>query len=207
LAVEEFMLRRLKTYQTSQGFYDLAIAAPSMKAALEAWGTTRNLFHQGYAKESEDSEAIAATMSKPGVVLQRPVGSDKPFREHAELPTAASLGAGPGKTKPPPRSLGPAKKGAMVEASARPLPRLRRRTGSEKSVAERERQLPRSFALVSRRQWRRLKPHSRMGGASTTRRPPKYSGIAPIDRRAAEENKRWQKLQIRLEAAVRKAGE
>ncbi|CCD90984.1 hypothetical protein BRAO375_1310007 [Bradyrhizobium sp. ORS 375] len=32
------MPRKLKTYQTSLGFYDLAIAAPSMKAALEAWG-------------------------------------------------------------------------------------------------------------------------------------------------------------------------
>jgi hypothetical protein len=29
------------------GFYDLAIAASSMKAALEAWGTGSNLLHQG----------------------------------------------------------------------------------------------------------------------------------------------------------------
>lgn len=28
--------RKLKTFQTSLGFYDLAIGAPSMKAALEA---------------------------------------------------------------------------------------------------------------------------------------------------------------------------
>jgi hypothetical protein len=41
--------------------------------------------------ESDDSEVIAATMAKPGVVLQRPVGSNKRFREHAELPTASSL--------------------------------------------------------------------------------------------------------------------
>ena len=31
-----FMARKLKTCQTSIGFYDLAIAAPSIKAALEA---------------------------------------------------------------------------------------------------------------------------------------------------------------------------
>ena len=68
------MPRKLKTYQTSQGFYDLAIAAPSMKAALEAWGASSNLFHQGFAKEVDDEEVIAATMEKPGVVLQRPVG-------------------------------------------------------------------------------------------------------------------------------------
>jgi colicin import membrane protein len=81
------MTRKLKTYQTSLGFYDLAIAAPSMKAALEVWGAGSNLFHQGVAKESSDPEVIAATMSKPGVVLRRPVGSDAPFSEHPDLPT------------------------------------------------------------------------------------------------------------------------
>ncbi len=81
------MARKLKTYQTSLGFFDQAIAAPSMKAALEAWGADSNLFHQGAAKESDDPAVIAATMKKPGVVLKRPVGSDGPFGEHAGLPT------------------------------------------------------------------------------------------------------------------------
>src|SRR5438045_473868 len=80
------MARKLKTYQTSLGFFDQAIAAPSMKAALEAWGTKTNLFHQGVAKEVDDPEVIAATMRKPGVILKRPVGSNGTFKEHAELP-------------------------------------------------------------------------------------------------------------------------
>lgn len=33
----------------TQGFYDLAVAAPSMKAALAAWGASSNLFHHGSA--------------------------------------------------------------------------------------------------------------------------------------------------------------
>lgn len=53
------MARKLRTFQTSLGFYDLAIAAPSMKAALEAWGS--NLFHQGVAKETDDPDVVAAT--------------------------------------------------------------------------------------------------------------------------------------------------
>jgi len=81
------MARKLKTYQTSLGFFDQAIAAPSMKAAPEAWGADSNLFHQGVAKETDDPEIVAATMAKPGVVLRRPVGSNGPFKEHAELPT------------------------------------------------------------------------------------------------------------------------
>jgi colicin import membrane protein len=79
------MARKLKTFQTSLGSFDLAIAAPSMKAALEAWGADSNLFHQGAAKESDDPDVVAATMAKPGVILKRPVGSDEPFKEHAEL--------------------------------------------------------------------------------------------------------------------------
>ena len=70
------MARKLKAYQTSIGFYELVIAAPSMKAALDAWGAGSNLFHQGVAKESQDPAVVAATMAKPGVVLRRPVGSD-----------------------------------------------------------------------------------------------------------------------------------
>src|SRR6202161_3490794 len=85
------MVRKLKTYQTSLGFFDQAIAAPSMKAALEAWGADSNLFHQGAAKESDDPEVVAATMAKPGIVLKRPVGSDGPFGEHAELPKNLGL--------------------------------------------------------------------------------------------------------------------
>src|SRR5918994_1690946 len=66
------MARKLRTYQTSLGFFDLAIAAPSMKAALEAWGSKTNLFQQGFAKETNDPAIVAATLAKPGVVLRRP---------------------------------------------------------------------------------------------------------------------------------------
>ena len=69
-----------------------------MKAALKAWGADSNLFHQGTAKESTDPEIVAATMKKPGVVLKRPVGSDGPFGEHAELPKDFGKS---GRKKPP----------------------------------------------------------------------------------------------------------
>src|ERR1700684_3795675 len=96
------MAKKLKTYETSLGFFDLAIAAPSMKAALEAWGADSNLFHQGAAKESDDPDVIAATMAKPGVVLKRPVGSDGPFGEHAELPKTLDQGERKRSVRKPP---------------------------------------------------------------------------------------------------------
>src|SRR4051794_21012821 len=86
------MARKLKSYQTSLGFFDQAIAAPSMKAALEAWGTKTNLFHQGVAKEVDDPDVIAATMRRPGLILKRPIGSNGPFKEHADLPTDLPTG-------------------------------------------------------------------------------------------------------------------
>src|SRR6185436_9691081 len=85
------MARKLKTFQTSLGFYDLAIAAPSMKAALDAWGAGSNLFHQGAAKETDDPDAVAATMAQPGVVLRRPAGSNGRFAEHSDLPTSEEV--------------------------------------------------------------------------------------------------------------------
>src|SRR5258705_9517270 len=91
------MARKLKTYQTSLGFFDQAVAAPSMKAALEAWGSDSNLFHQGAAKESDDPDVVAASMKKPGGILRRPVGSSGSFAEHAELPTDIAGGGTPTK--------------------------------------------------------------------------------------------------------------
>ncbi|WP_414645687.1 hypothetical protein [Bradyrhizobium sp. 27S5] len=73
------MASKPKTYVALPGFYDQAIAAPSMKAALEAWGADSNLFHQGVAKETYDPEIVAATMAQSGVILKRPVGSNAAF--------------------------------------------------------------------------------------------------------------------------------
>jgi hypothetical protein len=114
------MARKLKTYQTSLGFFDLAIAAPSMKAALEAWGADSNLFHQGAAKESDDPDVIAAAMAKPGVVLRRPVGTDGSFSEHAELPTNLDGG---GSAKAARKSEGPKAK----KPSSRPVDKVAER--------------------------------------------------------------------------------
>src|SRR6185437_13524446 len=85
------MARKLKTYVTRLGFYDLAVAAPSMKAAMEAWGIKHNAFHRGDASESDTRDIVAATMAKPGKVLRRPVGTDEPFREDAALPAGFAL--------------------------------------------------------------------------------------------------------------------
>jgi colicin import membrane protein len=107
------MPRKLKTYQTSQGFFDLAIAAPSMKAALEAWGSKLNLFHKGFAREVDDPDIVAVTLAKPGVVLQRPVGTNEPFVEHAHRPK--TLPSADTRDDKPLKSLKTAKKPRTVK--------------------------------------------------------------------------------------------
>jgi hypothetical protein len=47
----------------------------------------------GRCKECDDLDVVAATMSKPGVILRRPAGSDGPFREHADLLIQRRIGA------------------------------------------------------------------------------------------------------------------
>jgi colicin import membrane protein len=76
------MPRKLKTLQTSLGFYNLAIAAQSMKAALEAWGAGSSI------RASPRKPTIPlCPMARPGVVLKRPAGSNGAFAEQSDLPT------------------------------------------------------------------------------------------------------------------------
>lgn len=60
----------LKVFRTAIGFHDAYVAAPSMKAALEAWGASRNLFASGAAERVTDEKLAAPALAKPGMVLK-----------------------------------------------------------------------------------------------------------------------------------------
>jgi hypothetical protein len=201
------MPRKLKTYQTSQGFYDLAIAAPSMKAALEAWGASSNLFHQGFAKESEDSKVIAAAMAKPGIVLRRPVGSNAAFGEHSDLPSAASLDAPrrPGKAKPEKVKL--AKERKVDEKAER-----RAAEAYEKEVKRRETQRQKEEAAAAKTHAERKAATEKAETALNDAEREHDEAAAAIEQelaavqlRATAEQERWEWLKERLETALRKA--
>ena len=144
------MARKLKTFQTSLGFFDLAITAPSMKAALEAWGADSNLFHQGAARETDDPDVVAATMAAPGVVLKRPVGSGGSFKENAQLPTdiigerrsgtRASKKAGRKPTRQPKQPTDPAADRKAASAYAKEEERRRRERDREEAVRQKNRE-------------------------------------------------------------------
>jgi colicin import membrane protein len=204
------MPRNLKTYQTSLGFFDLAIAAPSMKSALEAWNSKANLFHQGFAKEADDPVIIAATMAKPGVVLRRAVGTDANFSEHAEFPKdlpGVEINGTHGKrapkspAAPPPRKLNDnvAREAAM--AYAREQNRLDRERRRHEAAQEAER---------NRRSQAVAKAEATLEKAKRTH-DTKIEEIAAarsaLDRQAKAEENRWDKQRAKLQAALDRARE
>jgi flagellar motility protein MotE (MotC chaperone) len=72
--------QKLKVFRTPIGFHDAYVAAPSRKAALEAWGADSNIFAQGIAEEVTDPKLMEGPLARPGEVIKRPRGSAE---EHA----------------------------------------------------------------------------------------------------------------------------
>lgn len=202
--------RKLKTYQTSLGFYDQAVAAPSMKAALEAWGAKSNLFHQGIAKETDDPDIVAATMASPGVVLRRPVGSDGAFTESAELPTDLTGGEAGRKPKRTAKKKRPAKSAGKLDDQAarkaaaafekeerrRQAERRKEEAARAKARARREKAVASAQAALDKA---RRAHEARMEGIEAQR--------AALDERAEAEQGRWDKQRMKLEQAMRRARE
>ena len=202
------MARKLKSYQTSLGFFDLAMAAPSMKAALETWGADSNLFHQGAAKESDDPDVIAATMAKPGVVLRRPVGTDRPFSERAELPT--DLGGG-GPTTAARKSKGQKAK----KSSSRPVDKAAERKAAVDYERERRsRELERAKEEAARQKDRERRQQAvdkaqaaldKAEQEHAKRATAIRAEVEAIEKRSQAEEARRDKEKERLEAALRRA--
>lgn len=108
------MPRKLKVFRTAIGFHDAYVAAPSQKAALEAWGANVDLFARGAAELVTDVELSEEPLAHPGKVIKRLRGSEE---EHfAALEREDDMGK-PGRPKPRPLA---ARKSATVQ---KPRPR------------------------------------------------------------------------------------
>ena len=211
------MPRKLKTYITNLGFFELALAAPSMKAALEAWGMGHNAFTQGFARETDDPKIVAAAMAQPGVVLKRPVGSKGAFQENAELPK----GWTPPNIDPPKPST---KKSAKTKTKA--LPKAKSRTDDrdraaiisfEKEKARREREREK---LAARETAQKEKDRASREREAEKARFALERGQArheeamaalekerdKLERRIRIERERWDEEREELKAALRAAG-
>ena len=205
---QRLMPAKLKTFQTSLGFFDLAIAAPSMKAALAAWGSEANLFHQGFAKQADDPAIIAATMAKPGIVLRRAVGSTAEFTEHAALPRslrsggADETGAAP-KSSPTPPPEKPKDNAARHAAKS---------SAQEQMRHDRERRRQEAFQEAERKRRREAiaKAEAALDDAKRihdTKINEIAAARAALDRQWKAEESRWNKQQAKLQARLERARE
>ena len=198
------MARKLKAFTTSAGFFELAVSAPSMKAALEAWGAGANLFHQGFARQTDDPDIVKATMARPGLVLRRPVGTDEAFSEDAEA-SGASF-AGRTRSARPRRKPVPAKPAAdgrrereAAAAFEKERQRRERRERVEQAarLAEGERR-DRAIAAATAALEEAGKRHAATVAEIEQAR-------AALDAKADRETRRWRREEERLEEALRHA--
>lgn len=182
------------------GFFDLAIAAPSMKAALEAWGSKNNLFHQGFAHEVDDIDVVSATMARPGVVLKRPVGSNAPFREHAGLP--ASLASKKHRTRKTPE-VSPRPRRALddraVQEAAKEYEREERKRDRERAKLEAERRRrERAISKIEAQREKAKRGHENRLREMETER-------AALDRRFEAEELRWKKQMEKFQNELKRS--
>ena len=97
---------RLKVFRTPVGFFDALVAAPSRKAALEAWGARGDLFALGEAEEVTDPELAAEALAAPGEVIRKPRGDEAALLAAAKrpIPPRAASKAATREARPPNRS-------------------------------------------------------------------------------------------------------
>ena len=212
------MAKKLKIYQTSIGFFDLAIAAPSMKAAAEAWGADPDIFKRGFAKQTEDPKVVAATIATPGVVLRRPVGSDGEFTEKAVLPKAPEGGRqGPqdrakradASKKPDTKSDEKAKRTAAAAlekekrnaAAALEKEKKRQALDREKTEAERERAKKQRERMIAKADAAFERARSRHDDAMDSIRQRREE----LDKDEAREDERWGREQQAHDDALKEA--
>jgi hypothetical protein len=62
---------KMKVFRVPIGFHDAYVAAPSQKAAIEAWGSDRNVFARGEAEVVTDPALTAEPLARPGEVVKR----------------------------------------------------------------------------------------------------------------------------------------
>lgn len=200
------MPRKLKVYQTSIGFFDLVVAVPSMKAALEIWGADSNLFHQGFASEVTDLRTTSAALDNPGIVLKRPVGTNQKFTVEARLPKSVMA------DRPDKPHVGGRKESKRPSSADSDAETRKTFAAYERSKKERE-------ATERREEANRVKERERRDAAIRTANEALETAKLQhdakmlefqeereqLDRREAAQETAWDKQRRALEAKLKKA--
>ena len=122
---------KLKVFRTAIGFHDAYVAAPSKKAALEAWGAEKDLFAIGAAEIVTDPAQAREPLAAPGKVIRRSRGGlAEQLAAMPARPRARSTSEG----KPPPsrkRAPKPAPRRDALDAAEAALSAFEERAEAE----------------------------------------------------------------------------
>jgi hypothetical protein len=153
---------KLKVYRTPIGFHDAYVAAPSQKAALEAWGSDHDLFARGVAERVEDAELSREPLEKPGTVIRRSRGTtaeqiaalpaDRPKRASEAPAEPATKTPKKAKRSPPPKSRPKPDRSALDEARRAIAEAEARHRRERDDLAERQAELSRERRVSEKAQ-------------------------------------------------------
>jgi hypothetical protein len=123
--------QKLKVFRTPTGFHDAYVAAPSRKAALEAWGSATDLFSAGIAEEVRElsGKAAKSALARPGEVMREGRLGGKEGKE-----AGSRIKSGMTKT----RKSAPKPSRAMLEKAEKALAALELRQSLERAELAKE---------------------------------------------------------------------
>lgn len=151
---------KLKVFRLPIGFHDAYVAAPSQKAAAEAWGTDASVFTRKEAELVTDPALTEAPLARPGQVIKRlrgtaaeqiaALGKDEPAQAPRKPGTSSEAKSGlrlsprsEKKAKPPPEPKPRPSRAKLDEAEAALAAAEGRYAAEMKELREREAALAR----------------------------------------------------------------
>ena len=167
-------------------------------------GLRHGCLQEGICEETNDPKIVAATMAKPGVLLKRPVGSNGPFGENAELPQINKVTETRAKSQPrrqEPTAYRVDDNTARDAALAFEREQKRREIIHRKEEAAREKERKRREQAIAKAE-RALEEANREHEAEVKKIE---NARAAVDQRYKAEDARWQKQKEKLETRLRRA--
>jgi hypothetical protein len=132
---------KLKVFRTPIGFHDAYVAAPSQKAALEAWHSDHNLFARGEAELVSDPALTAEPLAHPGKVIKRLRGTTEE--------QMAALGPARRKTDRAPKKAAPTpERKAATKPKPKPRPDRAPLDRAEAALADAEQRYARAHQAI-----------------------------------------------------------
>jgi len=147
------MPRALKVFRLPIGFHDAYVAAPSQKAAAEAWGSDISVFARGEADLVTDPKLAEAPLASPGKVIKRLRGTAEEqiaALGSGEAP-AGRKAAAPARKKPSPPTPRPSR-AALDEAETALAAAEARQAEARQELGAREAALARERAALEKKQ-------------------------------------------------------